>query len=416
MASEYKTGTVTGHENLLEEFRRWITGYGTAAAAVAGANTGNGTVSSIDTTVDTVSETWTLTCTAGGPTGTFSVTGSVSGAQAAATVGTPYSNDYISFLINDGAVDFIIGDSFTIAATIGDMAGAGYAWEQLKLDTSTTDETHLYLKGLGNGGTDEIFVNLRTYKNAGTGYYNLELRGATGFLDASARTAQPGVSDLVDLCLWSGSIKYWFIANGRRFIIIAKVSTVYESAYAGFILPAGLPTEYPYPLAIGGCTAYTAKLYSASSGNDGYNHSAFFNPGRQSAGLGALYVLDKSGAWRNFYNYSIGSAVWGGSYNRVNPWGGGRSLNTTEGSPIYPNLNSGAIDASSGYSLFPATILSRVASPATKDIFGDFEGVYHVSGYGNASENIVQVGGDDYLVIQNTYRTGNAEYAAFKLA
>ena len=39
---------------------------------------------------------------------------------------------------------------------------------------------------------------------------------------------------------------YWFIANGRRFIVIVRVSSVYQSAYAGFILPYHLPNTF-YP-------------------------------------------------------------------------------------------------------------------------------------------------------------------------
>lgn len=285
--------------------------------------------------------------------------------------------------------------------------------------TLTLNETHLYLKGQGNGGTDEIFVNLRSYQNSGAGYYNIELRGATGFSGAAGMTriTQAGISSLVDLCLISGSMNYWFIANGRAFRIVAKASTVYESAYAGFILPTGLPSEYTYPLAIGGSQGQTRKLYSASSGADGYTHNAFFNAGSGSSTYGALYLRDKTGTWRNFYNKSSDSAVWSGNYNRTFPYGGSRSLSTTKGSPIYPNLNAGVIDASSTYTLFPVSLISRVAgSPTgTKDIFGDFEGVFHVSGHNNASENIVQISGVDHLVIQNTYHTDKDEYAAFAL-
>jgi len=544
----WTSGTATGHEDLLEKFRRWITGYGTAAAAVAnGGNTGNGTVTGIDTTPATITETWTLTCTAGGPTGTFSVVGSVSGAEADATVGTAYSNDFISFLINDGAADFIIGDSFTIAATIGAMSDDGFAWEEQAgltsevlvgaawsrsstnftvtltahtldvgdtvdisaisttgladatktiaskaantitftgsdtksslswtrsgstatvtwnghgfstgnnmtvsassatgtisngsksltvvdantftfsctnsgvtsgtltgtLPTSGTmtislDEEHVYLKGLGNGGTDEIFVNLRAYRNVGAGYYNVELRGATGFVPSSARTAQPGISSNTDLCLWSSTIPYWFIANGRRFMIVAKVGTVYQSAYCGFILPTGLPSEYPYPLAIGGTQSVTRKKYDYSSA--AYSHRAFFNPGGGLGEDGALYLLEKSGAWSTFKNYSADNSIYSGNYYRTFPYAASLHSPSSADKPIYPNIDG-------TYTLFPVTLLGRV-STSVENIFGDFEGVFYVSGQGNASENIVQIDGIDHLVVQSAFRSDVGNYAAFAL-
>ena len=96
------------------------------AAAVAGVNTGNGTVSNEAANDNfTKTETWTLTCihaSVGG--GLFSVVGSVTGARGIATVGSSYAsnsitpaNSEILLKINAGGTDFVIGDSFTIAAT-----------------------------------------------------------------------------------------------------------------------------------------------------------------------------------------------------------------------------------------------------------------------------------------------------------
>lgn len=91
-----------------------------------GGNVGNGTVTSIGVNdTFTKTETWTLTCIAAATnSGIFSVSGSVTGARGNATVGTSYvsnsitpSNSEIQFIINDGATDFAVGDSFTITTT-----------------------------------------------------------------------------------------------------------------------------------------------------------------------------------------------------------------------------------------------------------------------------------------------------------
>lgn len=97
-----------------------------AAAVPGGGNVGNGTVTGISTTDGfTKTETWTLTCIAAVLNGgLFSVTGSVTGARGVATVGSAYAsnvlvpaNSEIFLTINDGATDFAVGDSFTIATT-----------------------------------------------------------------------------------------------------------------------------------------------------------------------------------------------------------------------------------------------------------------------------------------------------------
>lgn len=87
---------------------------GTAAAG----NTGNGvmTVASAGASVQT--GTYTLACTAAASNGgTFSVTAPDGTALSAATVGTPYTGTHLNFTIADGAVDFVVGDTITVAVT-----------------------------------------------------------------------------------------------------------------------------------------------------------------------------------------------------------------------------------------------------------------------------------------------------------
>lgn len=48
------------------------------------------------------------------------------------------------------------------------------------------------------------------------------------------------------------SMNYWFVANGRRFIIVVKVEQYYLSMYCGFMLQFGTDLENTYPMYIGG--------------------------------------------------------------------------------------------------------------------------------------------------------------------
>jgi hypothetical protein len=47
--------------------------------------------------------------------------------------------------------------------------------------------------------------------------------------------------------------------------------------------------------------------------------------------------------------------------------------------------------------------------------WGEFDGVYAVSGYSIASEDIITINTTDYLVIQNAFRTESDNYVAIKL-
>lgn len=94
------------------------------AATPGGGNVGNGTVTPIGVSDQfTKTETWTLSCIhAAVNGGIFAVSGSVTGARGNATVGSAFvsnsivpGNSEITFTINDGATDFAVGDSFTIA-------------------------------------------------------------------------------------------------------------------------------------------------------------------------------------------------------------------------------------------------------------------------------------------------------------
>jgi hypothetical protein len=60
--------------------------------------------------------------------------------------------------------------------------------------------------------------------------------------------------------LWDASIPYWFVVNGRRVVVVAKLNTQYEIAYLGFVDPYFTPDQWPYPLAIGGALAFGASI------------------------------------------------------------------------------------------------------------------------------------------------------------
>ncbi len=394
-----QTGTATDYLDLLAKLRAFLTGVGSAGAP-AKTGTGNGTMTGVTCYPTTVTETITVKCTSAATVGAevWSVTGSVSGALANATTGVAYTSAKIGFTINAGATAWAVNDQFTIATTQGAMSAAGSAWAELATNAtgyttgadSVTFET--YLKAPGLSGTEAIYIDLRAYYNTAGNYYNWEMRGAQGYNAANAFTAQPGTSGGTFLYLWNSSIPYWFIANGQRVIIIAKVSTSYELAYLGKFLAYGTPGQYPYPVAIGGSGYDMDRRFSDNT----YAHTAFFDPSN-------LQVCLPDNSWLTFQNWNTGGGSMPSPYNIVTPWnywgvGSRVSWQTT-------NLDG-------GYSVLPARIEQN--SPSI-NLLGEFDGVGFVTGNSNSSESTINDGTNTWTVFQNTFRTAADSYCAVKM-
>lgn len=382
----------SSHEDMASRLVKWLTGVDYPSFS----GSGGVRLRYMRARTSAVDETWTLVCTNAG-TGTFSVTGSVSGVQASATVGVPYDNGKVAFTLTNISGAPVLSDQTAFNSYAGTLVAADQTWELIKVRIAG-GEVQIFLRGLGNAGADQIFVGLRCYRDVAQDYYNIGFYGASGYLESvNIVSSMPGASSPgVNMCLLNGTMPYWFVANGRRFMMVAKVSTVYESAYMGFMLPTGTPSEYPYPLVVGASHSSNDRRWSdnQTAGSEGSKHRAFFNPN------GALKVRDKAGTWLTFANYaytsSESSSVTNALINCTTPFRDVKLHRTLDGN----------------YVLFPVTM--HTSNPST-NVLGDFEGVFMISGISNPSENIANVGGVDHLVVQNTYRTDPGEYAAFRL-
>jgi hypothetical protein len=323
---------------------------------------------------------------------TFTVTGSVSGAQADAIVGAPYQNDYLEFLISDGATDFIVGDDWSIALTAGDLGAQAWA-------VNRREQDKVFLQGHGLSGTDEIYVHIKTFENVGADYYNWQINAADGYAATADETGQPNASPTGWVPLWNQPIPYWFVASGRRFIVAAKVSTTYHGCYGGLYLPFATPTQFPYPMLVAGSSAQAAARWSDTT----VNKTRMFCM----AGLGAAYVRHIDAGWNQLTGYSEGILTAPSKFV-LHPYGGSsfgisRISESREGiGGVYP--------------LTPITIIN-VDNGITKGVEGELDGCFHISGFGNAAENIVNDPDSelDHVVFQDVFRTGVGNYFALRL-
>lgn len=290
------------------------------------------------------------------------------------------------------------------------LVAAGQNWAELRYSTTEagTGRRVLMLRGPGNSGTDQIFVNLQTDFNTTGDWYNWKIWGAAGYNPATAYNDQPGQTSVDGRTgywarFWysptpgASNIPYWFIADGRFFKIIAKVSTSYQHMCGGFFLPYATPNEYPYPLMIG-AMGYQAE-YRWSQAD--YRNWAYWR-GYYSA---AHRWID--GTWLE--HASVNSSY--ASY-ATGDVGNPRVL-------VWPK-NSRRFDGQGfdgSYRLAPLHLYQF--NGATFDVgarmYGLIPGVFHIAGYQNASENVITINSKNYLVVQNGYLTGASDYVAYLL-
>lgn len=272
----------------------------------------------------------------------------------------------------------------TFLTTKAALVALNQEWTVLK-DEIISDDRYVYFRGPGLAGNDQIHVNIKRYYSSGTGAYNWEFKGATSYDGGLSFANQPGVSGYCYLCLANLSMTYWFFANGRRFIVIAKIGSVYTSAYGGLIMPYALPSEYPYPMFIGTSSYRSDELYT----NATYTY-AFWKGAYLYSTYAAVKLRLPDGFWLNLVAY-------GSPDDDGRVWPFSSNLNITK-------------NADGSYSLLPAIIYSNTHDE--KDVFGELDGVFNVSGIDLFSEDTLTIGGDTYIVFQSIENVGMYDFAA----
>jgi hypothetical protein len=277
----------------------------------------------------------------------------------------------------------------------------------------------LNVRGPGAGAGKEVFVNIRTEGNAGSGYYAWRMRGAVGYGSGLTEGTQPGEQQFASYFnLWQNSISYWFWVNDRRFIVMAKMSTVYSSIYAGFFLPFALPANYPFPLYISGTYG---SFNSYSLGNSG--HRFFADPGGSIASPSTMIRLP-DGTWLPISNHDLGSSNDDGigsgrsAIGFTWPYCVGESANgasyTQAGTSYTGQASGGLFDnmvatRQGEYGMFPISIHGNIDPPV-----GVLDGAFCVPGSGLVTEQSVTTAGRTFKLFQNLSRNSGNDFVAIE--
>lgn len=243
-------------------------------------------------------------------------------------------------------------------------------WVVLRYDAVSANR-ELILRGPGMSGTEEVFVGFRTYQDAGADYYNLVAATFIGYVAGNTFDTQPGAA-LSGVPCHNNRVDYWLTLNGQRIVLAMKVGTpVYESAYVGKALPRALPGQYPAPLICGGMLNGTpATRFSDTL------HSFCFKGNRAN-----LKMRDPGGTW-------VQPHTW----------------------PFQNTVMVAARDTNGRYPLGPIVLNNN-----TNNTWGELDGVFHVSGFNNAVENVISLDGKTYVVMQDVFRTGFGDFVAIRM-
>ena len=298
--------------------------------------------------------------------------------------------------------DDLLDKLITFLTTDATLVGLGQEWTVMK-DEEPASDRFVYFRGPGLAGNDQIHVNIRRYYSAAGGSYNWEIRGATSYDGGLAFDAQPNTSHESFFALSPGTMTYWFFANGRRFIVIAKIGTVFTSMYGGFFLPYALPSEYPYPMFIG-ATSYleyinysTAGILTSASWKMGYMPSI-------TTPQSGVKIRTPGGYWLHI-GQGTPSGVSATLVARLWPyWSQSISANTDLGQCDLTK------NPDNTYTLLPVIIYSDVYD--TKDVYGELDGVFHVPGTDLNSEDTITILADVYLAFQNVDDVARNDFAA----
>jgi len=329
------------------------------------------------------------------------------------------------------------GINLTIDATI-----IATGWAVNRSQILVAPERELLLQGSG-GGADEIYLGFETKRDGGSGTFYWELGGFTGFDNGQAFDNQPGSSRLIGTTLDcttplnNGIIDYWFVIDSYSITGIFKSGSSYTNLFAGFLNQFTTPAEFPYPIAIIGCSAAPLRNVPFNNSSQGLSGlvmpTAFTSSGN---GPGADRWID--GQWyrlRSNYLQSSGkiantaeAVIWPGVSIPLNLFGGvvdefmfdapnydpdsyfGGQLQST---PLYL-LNPTPDSGGDIQFLWPTVIYRRAPSIA---FIGELPDIFPIStqGLGAVSEDTVtDSNGDVYILFQNCNRTDSWAFFAIK--
>lgn len=250
-------------------------------------------------------------------------------------------------------------------------------WTVLRYDTVPATR-ELILHSTGLSGDEDIFIGFRSYENADADYYNIAASGFTGYVAGNTHASQPGYYGS-GIPAHNQRIDYWLNINLQRIAFGIRIGSpsVYEFGYAGKMFPFAKPSQYPYPLVVAGAlNGLPATRFSDLT------HSTGIKGNRTN-----MRMRFVDGTWVQPWAWPFGQTDFANADNGLN-----------------------LRDTNNIWTLQPILLNDNGVNN-----YGVLDGVFQITGFNNGSENTLTIGGKDYVVLGDVWRTGFGDYIALEL-
>lgn len=399
----YETGTVTsfaGATGLLEALLALVVGTEVTDEVLATAANVSTTLANTPCAPGRLEVTYTISAVeytvtddgVGGISGTGITAGSITYSSGAVSI------TFSSTPTGDVTGDYLYGEP-------------GEDWRQ-EVYRNTTDSaepalepfgsTHkeVILSNTGISGQEFVCIGMREWEYPTENAYGWNLNAYTWYNDDmpwNANKIDHGFtsynatwemwSEMPSIPLIDDSMNYWFFSNRQRIIVVAKVAGQYEQMYLGFGRRFGNPSDYPYPLHIGGAISGLLNYASTSGAHIGIHQGIqtdAFNPKMQ---------------------YSPGGVWWGQSSQE--------SQTAVKIEPRYSWVNSGTIAPTIGgrVLMYPC----YVTNAYVLECYMDLDGVHHVVGTGVQAEDTIERGQKQSIIFPNIWRNTYYDHVAIEM-
>lgn len=245
---------------------------------------------------------------------------------------------------------------------------------------------------------------------------------------------------LVSIPLVNEAMPYWFVANGRRFIIVAKVSGYYMSMYCGFMLQFGTDLENSFPIYMGGScndhrainplnidqlpSEYKSKFYISSYGG-------FHDPVITHSVRGAIYYTESTSCVCNAPDDQLITFHDGGLFRRARPrrpirtgvlfpyrYVTGRTNGYSSNGEdsvedvVEEGMSPYGVTVNGSYVLLPIELFAEGNGDRGRGAtLGWLHGAYFVSGANNTPEKELVIDGKRYLCFPSMRNTNRSWFA-----
>jgi hypothetical protein len=286
----------------------------------------------------------------------------------------------------------------------------------VELEHSAND--YVLWEAPGLSGTEEIYCGINVYQSIPDDVYNFEFGAYTGYIPGNTFYTQPNAITGYVTPLYNQPIPYWAVCNGQRLTVVCNIQNTDVTFYIGKFLPYSTPSQYPYPMVVGAMfnTYGTTNSWRYSSTAQAYvcPYKGYHNRSPTATNYqSTIAIRDLANNW-----------TW------VSCW---PSMNGSPTTPTYTNYiqlrntNNSDGTASGDYGLYPI-ILTDISTYELDDIaseyngyitggnvYGELDGVFKISGYNNATQNIVTINSVPYLVFRDRTLTAIHDYFALRL-